>query len=155
MAAANDNITITVRNLALESREFTISQNATIMDLQRAITDSGFVTTFPENLRLFKGSTRNNMSVDIFDPNMTIADCNIINGDEIHAIMHDVNYYPPAPPLLALSQEYTYNPAFNGTFNEYLRRDRRHGGKRSRRNRNRKSRNRKSRNRKTRNHKRR
>jgi hypothetical protein len=143
MAAANDNITITVRNLALESREFTISRSATIMDLQRAITDSGFVTTFPENLRLFKKSTRNNMSVDIFDPNMTIADCNINNGDEIHAIMHDVNYYPPLPRL-ALSRQYTYNPAINGPLNEYLRRDR-HGGKRSRRNRNRKSRNRKTR----------
>lgn len=149
MAAANDNITITVRNLAYESREFTISRNATIMELQRAITDSGFVTTFPENLRLFKESTRNNMSVDIFDPNRTIADCNINNGDEIHAIMHDVNYVPPRPRL-GLLQVHTFNPA-NGSFNEYLRRETR-GGKRSlRKSRNRKSRNR--RNRKTHNRK--
>lgn len=153
MAAANDNITITVRNLVYESREFTISRNATIMELQRAITDSGFVTTFPENLRLFKGSTRNNMSVDIFDPNRTIADCNINNGDEIHAIMHDVNYVPPRPRLGLLQVHTLFNPA-SGSFNEYLRQDR-HGGKRSRRKtrsrRNRKSRSR--RNRKTRHRK--
>ena len=144
MAAANGNIIIMVRNLAHgDAQPVSISPNATIMDLQRAITDQHIVDTVPENLKLFKNSTRNNMSVDIFDPNMTIADCNINNGEEIYAIMHDVNYVPPLPRL-ALSHQYTYNPAFNGTFNEYLRRDR-HGGKRSRRNRNRKSRNRKSR----------
>lgn len=150
MAAANDNITIMVRNLAHgPAQPITISRNATIMDLQREITASGIVDTFPENLKLFKNSTRNNMSVDIFDPDMTIADCNINDGEEIYALMHDVNYLPPmplAPPILRRHD--AYNPAFNGTMNEYLRRGR-NGGKRSRRNRKTRSR----RNRKTRNRK--
>jgi hypothetical protein len=147
--AANGNIIIMVRNLAHgDAQPVSISPNATIMDLQRAITNQHIVDTYPENLKLFKNSTRNNMSVDIFDPNMTIADCNINDGEEIYALMHDVNYLPPLPPALPLRRQNAYNPAFNGPINEYLRRGR-NGGKRSRRNR--KTRNRK--NRKTRNRK--
>jgi hypothetical protein len=146
--AANGNITIMVRNLAHgPAVPVSISPNATIMELQFAIINQHIVDTHPENLKLFKNSTRNNMSVDVFEPNRTIAECNIIDGDEIYAIMYDVNY---VRPVLALRQHHAYNPAINGPINEYLRRGR-NGGKRSRRNR--KSRNRKTRNRKSRNRK--
>lgn len=149
MAAANDNITIMVRNLAHgPAQPVSISPNATIMELQIAIINQHIVDTYPENLKLFKNSTRNNMSVDVFEPNRTIAECNIINGDEIYAIMHDVNY---APPALGLSHQLTFNPA-HGSLNEYIRRERR-GGKRSRRNRKTRSRrNRKTRSRRNRKH---
>ena len=155
--AAQGNITIMVRNLAHGPAEpVSISPNATIMELQIAIINQRIVDTYPENLKLFKNSTKNNMSVDIFEPNRTIAECNIIDGDEIYAIMYDVNY---VRPVLALRRQNAYNPnppinynrPYNGPPPRLVFGRQGLGGKRSRRNRKARSRhNRKTRNRKTR-----
>jgi len=135
MAAANDIITITVVDLAHGKHEVSISQNATIKDLQIEILRLGIVEAPSEfNLRLWKPSN-NGITPIIFDKlDRTLAMYGINNDATIHVLMdpeqryHNLNF----PPVLTLSRQNAYNPA--------------HGGKRSRRNkRTRRNRNRKSR----------
>lgn len=148
MAAANDNITITVRNFTYKERQFTVSRNMTIMALQGLLFDEEDFLIFDQENAPYPEPTRFNIRLCIISDNhppvifnkldRTLAQYNINDGDVINALMDpneiyfNLNVMPPALPLMA---HHAYNPA-----NFQMP-----GGKRSRRNRNRKSRNRKTR----------
>lgn len=128
MAAANDMITITVVDLAHGPHEVSISQNATIKDLQIKILELKIVEAPSEfNLRLWKPSN-NGITAIIFDKLDRTLDMYGINNDAtIHVLMdpeqryHNLNF----PPVLTLSRMRGYHPGRNPA----------HGGKRTRRNR--------------------
>jgi hypothetical protein len=153
---ANGNIRIVVLNLSGIPQPIYISPEATIFDLKKKILEKGIIDhAFPENLVLFKHSTRNNMTVDEFDkPDMTIADCEINSGDEVHAVIRDINYVRPELTLRRQNARnpnppINYNRPYNGPQLGLVFGRQGLGGKRSRRNRKTRSR----RNRKTRSHK--
>jgi len=152
MAAANDDITITVRNFRYKEKQFTVSRNMTIMALQGLLFDEEDFLIFDQENAPYRRPTRFNIRLCIISDNhppvifnkldRTLAQYNINDGDVINALMDpNKEYYNlnDMPPPLALMAYHAYNPA-----NFPMP-----GGKRSRRNR--KTRNR--RNRKTRNRK--
>jgi len=154
MAAANDNITITVRNFRYKERQFTVSRNITIMTLQGLLFDEEDFLIFDEENSPYRRPSLFNIRLCIISDDhppvifnkldRTLAQYNINDGDVINALMDpNEEYYNlnVMPPPLTLTAHHAYNPA-----NFPMP-----GGKRSRRNRNRKTRSR--RNRKTRNRK--
>ena len=136
MAAANDEITITIIDLAYKDHEVSISQNATIESLQSKILELGIVDAPSRiHIRLWKPAN-NGITPIIFDKlDRTLANYQINNNDRIHVLMDpDQTYYNlNTPPVLTLRKTQRYNPGIGGKRSRRNKRTRRN--KKSRRNR--------------------
>lgn len=120
MAAAND-ITITVIDLAYRKHNVSISQNATIKDLQNEILELRIVEAPSKfHLRLWKPSN-NGITPIIFNKlDRTLANYHINNNATIHVLMDpDQTYYNLNISFPQVKAKFNYS----------------NGGKRSRRNR--------------------